>query len=92
MPQTDSDVWSFFGVFNVPNTRAGILARYDRQTPSTDISGNDQERVIGGVSYQLTPQVRLLGDIDTFWNEPGIYTNAVNSTRTTGFIHMQFNF
>lgn len=92
VPQTDSDVWSFFGVFNVPNTRAGILARYDRQTPSTGVTGNDQERAIGGISYQLTPQVRLLGDIDTFWNEPGIYTNAVNSTRTTGFIHMQFNF
>src|SRR3954471_5837603 len=92
VPQTDSDVWSFFGVFNVPNTRAGIIARYDRQTPSTGLSGNDQERAIGGISYQLTPQVRLLGDIDTFWNEPGVYTNAVNSTRTTGFVHMQFNF
>jgi hypothetical protein len=92
VPQTDSDVWSFFGVFNVPNTKVGIISRYDRQKPDTDIGGNDQERVIGGISYQLTPQVRILGDIDNFWNEPGIYTNAVNSTRTTGFIHMQFNF
>jgi hypothetical protein len=56
------------------------------------VSGNNQERFIAGVSYQLTPNVRVLGDVDNFWNEPGIYTNTVNATRTTGFIHMQFNF
>jgi hypothetical protein len=92
VPLTDSKIWSFFGVFNVPNTKAAVIARYDRQTPDTDLSGNDQERFIGGVSYQLSPNLRILGDVDTFWNEPGIYTNAVNSTRSTGFIHMQFNF
>jgi hypothetical protein len=92
VPQTDSDVWSFFGVFNVPNTKVGIIGRYDRQKPDTEISGNDQQRFIAGISYQLSPQVRVLGDIDNLWNESGIYTNAVNATRTTGFIHMQFNF
>jgi hypothetical protein len=92
VPQTDSDVLSFFGVLNVPNTKVGIIARYDLQKPDTDVSGNNQERFIAGVSYQLSPQVRVLGDIDNFWNQTGVYANAVNSTRTTGFIHMQFNF
>jgi hypothetical protein len=92
VPQVDSDVWSFFGVLNVAKSKVGIIARYDRQKPDVDLSGNDQERVIGGLSYQLTPNVRLLGDVDNLWNESGLYTNAVNSTRTTGYIHMQFNF
>jgi hypothetical protein len=92
VPQTDSDVWSFFGVFNVPNTKVGIIGRYDLQKPNTDVSGNNQERFIAGLSYQLTPNVRVLGDVDNFWNQTGIYTNAVNATRTTGYIHMQFNF
>src|SRR4051795_12518810 len=92
VPQTDSDVWSLFGVLNIPKTKAALIARYDRQKPDVDISGNDQERFIAGASYQLTPNVRLLGDVDSFWNETGLYTNAVNSTRTTGFLHMQFNF
>ena len=92
VPQIDSDIWSFFGVLNVPNSKVGIIGRYDRQKPNTDLSGNDQERFIAGVSYQLTPNVRVLGDVDNLWNQSGLYTNAVNSTRTTGFIHMQFNF
>lgn len=92
VPQVDSDVLSFFGVLNVPHSKVGIIGRYDLQKPDTDLDDNKQERLIAGVSYQLSPQVRLLADLDNFWTESGIYTNAVNSTRTTGFIHMQFNF
>jgi hypothetical protein len=92
VPLTDSDVLSFFGVLNVPNSKLGIIGRYDLQKPNVDVADNKQERLIAGLSYQLTPQVRVLGDIDNFWTPSGIYTNAVNSTRTTGFIHMQFAF
>jgi hypothetical protein len=92
VPQVDSDVLSFFGVLNLPKTRVGIIGRYDLQKPDVAVDDDTQERLIAGVSYQLTPQVRVLGDIDNFWTQSGIYTNAVNSTRTTGFIHMQFAF
>jgi hypothetical protein len=92
VPLTDSDVFSFFGVLNVPGKKVGIIGRYDLQKPDVNLADNKQERLIAGVSYQLTPQVRVLGDIDNFWNQAGVYTNAVNSTRTTGFIHMQFAF
>jgi hypothetical protein len=92
VPQVDSDVLSFFGVLNVPHSKVGIIGRYDLQKPDTELDDNKQERLIAGVSYQLSPQVRVLADLDNFWTESGIYTNAVNSTRTTGFIHMQFNF
>ena len=92
VPQIDSNVWSFFGVFNVPHSKVGVIGRYDLQDPDTNLPDNKQHRLIAGLSYQLTPQVRVLGDLDNLWNDSGIYANAVNSTRTTGFIHMQFAF
>src|SRR4051812_26505310 len=49
VPQTDSNIWSVFGVLNVPKTKAALIGRYDRQKPDTDMSGNDQERFIAGV-------------------------------------------
>jgi len=92
VPTTDANVFSFFGVVNVPHSKAALIARWDVQDPNVDVSDNKLYRIIGGVSYQVTPEVRLLADVDNLWSESGVYTNAVNSTRTSGLFQMQIVF
>jgi hypothetical protein len=90
--QTDGDILSFFGVLNIPNSKAAVIARWDQQKPDVDGTNNKRSRIIGGVSYQLSPQVRVLADVDNLSFESKAYTNAQNSTRTTGFFQMQVVF
>jgi hypothetical protein len=48
--------------------------------------------VIAGVSYQLTPDVRLLVDADMLSLEHGSPNNAFNASRRTLFFHTEFRF
>ena len=79
-------------MLHIPHSKAAVIARWDAQRPNTDVADNRQYRVIGGVSYQLTPEVRVLADLDNLWLQSGAYTNAVNSTRTTALAQMQVAF
>jgi hypothetical protein len=63
----DSDiyghVYSAFGVYRVPRSKVAVIARVDVLDPEAGV--NDREtRFIGGVSYQLSPNLRVLADWD----------------------------
>jgi hypothetical protein len=87
-------VLSFYGVLNIPNTKLAIIARYDDTDPNTDAAAiNDKvSRVIAGASYQLSPNLRLLADVDVATLEGGKYTNAQNATRSTAYFQTQISF
>ncbi|HEU4698995.1 MAG TPA: porin [Gemmatimonadales bacterium] len=57
-------VFSGFGVVRVPRTPVGVMGRVDVVDPNKDVDGDRQTRVIAGVSYQVSPNLRLLGDVD----------------------------
>jgi len=84
-------VYSGFGVYKVPDSKVAILARVDithLQSGATD----KQTRFIGGVSYQLSPNWRLLGD----WDYANYQTDALNAanyaTRSQALFQTQFTF
>jgi len=84
-------VYSGFGVYKIPQSKVAILARVDithLQAGATD----KQTRFIGGVSYQLTPNWRLLGD----WDYANYQTPALNAanyaTRSQALFQTQFTF
>lgn len=84
-------VYSAFGVFKVPNSKAAIIARYDithKQVTAID----KQTRYIAGVSYQLTPNWRLLAD----WDNADYQTDALNTanfaTRSQALFQTQIAF
>jgi hypothetical protein len=84
-------VFSFFGTFKVPNSKAAVIARYDithKQAGAID----KQNRYIAGVSYQLTPNWRLLAD----WDNANYQTDALNTanfaTRSTALFQTQITF
>jgi hypothetical protein len=89
----DGEILSFFGVFKIPNSRAAIIGRVDLTDPNKDVANNKQTRFIGGVSYQLTPALRLLADIDNVGFEGDApLAPAVYATKTQGLFQAQFVF
>ena len=88
---TSGHVYSGFGVYKFPQSKAAVIARVDithKQSGAVD----KQTRFIGGVSYQLTPNWRLLGD----WDYANYQTDALNTanfaTRSQALFQTQINF
>jgi len=88
-------VLSAFAVFHFPLTRFAVIGRFDSVDPSK-AAGDKQTRIIAGGSYQLTPNVRVLADLDQLSFESGFTPTAGNYAaylaRTTANLHLQFTF
>lgn len=80
-----------FGVYKVPNTKIGLIARVDIVDPNTSAANDKQTRIIGGVSYQLSPNLRLLLDIDNLSYE-GTPTPAQEAVRSQALFQTQITF
>ena len=61
---TNASIISAFGVYHLTGGKVAVIARVDIHDPDTDVADNGDTRIIGGVSYQLSPNVRLLADLD----------------------------
>jgi hypothetical protein len=89
VPDVTGGIISAFGVYKF--TKAALIGRVDVLDPNTDTGNNKQTRVIGGVSYQVTPNLRVLGDVDLLSFEGGS-TPAQDATRQRALFQMQFTF
>jgi hypothetical protein len=91
--QKTGRVLSAWGIFNIPKSKASIVARVDVADPNTDAgSTNDgNTRFIGGLSYLLHPHLLLFADLDylTYQATP---TPAQEATRAQGLFQVQFTF
>ncbi len=90
-PDATGRVISGFGVYRVPNSSVAVIARVDVVDPNTDATGDRQTRIIGGISYQVTPNLRVLADVDNLSYE-GTPTPLQDATRSQGLFQMQFTF
>jgi hypothetical protein len=70
-PEVSGAVASVFGVYKLSNSRFAVLGRLDVTDPNTDVGNNKQTRIIAGVSYQVSPDLRLLVDLDRVSFEAG---------------------
>ena len=88
---TNGHVYSAFGVYKLPDSKVAIIGRVDvthKQSGATD----KQTRFIGGASYQLSPNWRLLADWD-YANYQSDALNAANyATRSQALFQTQFTF
>lgn len=98
-PETRGRVLSAFGVYNLAGSPLALMARVDRHDPDTDadpagpdLDAGERTRVIAGVSYQMTPEVRFLVDADLLSLEHGSPGNAFDATRRTLYFHTEFRF
>jgi hypothetical protein len=90
-PDVTGRVVSGFGVFNIPNTKAALVARVDVADPNKDVTGDRQTRFIGGVSYMLHPHLRLLANLD-YLSYQGTPTPAQEAGRAQGLFQLEFTF
>jgi len=90
-PVGDGHVYSAFGVYKFPKTKAAVIARVDIEHPQAGNTTDKQTRFIGGVSYQLSPNWRLLGNWDyvDFQGTPLVAQDAV---RSQALFQTQFTF
>jgi hypothetical protein len=84
-------VISTFGVFHPATSKAAVIARIDLVDPDVNVANNKLTRYIAGVSYQLSPNLRLLGDIDWLSYE-ATPTPAQEATRSQALFQAQFTF
>ncbi len=79
-------VISAFGVYKLTNSKIAALARVDITDPNTSVANDKQTRLIGGVSYQVSPNLRLLADLDRVSFEAGTTAHSL------GLFQAQINF
>ena len=88
---TNGHLYSAFGVYKVPQSKVAVLARVDITHKQAGVV-DKQTRVIGGASYQLSPNWRLLLD----WDYANYQTDALNAAndanRSQALFQTQFTF
>ncbi len=62
---------SAFGVYHLTRSKAAVIARVDIVDPDKNVGNNKNTRIIAGASYQLSPNIRLLADLDRLSFESG---------------------
>jgi hypothetical protein len=78
--QKKATLLSVYGVYHFPNTRYSLIGRADvlnSNTADTTVQSKTT-RLIAGVAYQLSPNLRLLADVDLLSFKSGYVVNAGN--------------
>jgi len=98
-PDTRGRVLSAYGVYNLPTSPIALLARVDAWDPDTDRepsfpdpATSRQHRIIAGVAYRLTPDVRVMLDADFVAMHHGSPDNAFEANRRSLLFQTEFRF
>lgn len=87
---TNGSIISAFGVYHM-NSQWALIGRVDQRDPDTDLDNDANTRIIAGASYQLSPNLRLLGDVDLLSHEAGDPDLGVDP-RNQALFQLQFTF
>lgn len=101
-PKQKGTAFGVYGVLNLPNSKAAIIARFDSFDPNSDSTsaagatvGNTaidkQTRIIAGVSYAISPNLTVLLDLDSTTLQNGS-ANAFDVANKNIYFHTQFTF
>ncbi len=87
-------VLSAYGVVRIPKSKVQIIGRLDSTDPNTlSTATNDRlTRLIAGVAYQVSGNLRVLGDLDHLSYQGGITTPALEAVRSQALFQVQFTF
>ncbi len=85
-------LFSIFGVLNVPGSNVGFIARVDSVDPNTGVDTDRQTHFIGGISYKLGTNVVLLADYDHMSYQGAAPSASAAAQRSTALFQTQFTF
>jgi len=79
---------STYAVLHVPNTRFSVLGRLDLVDPNTASTASTDRltRTIVGVAYQVSPNLRLLADLDHLGYQSGYTPTAAQKAAQTSLL------
>lgn len=86
------NVVTAFAVLRVPDTPVMLISRVDVVNPDVDASGDRRTRYIGGVAYQVSPNLRLLADLDHVAYENGAPSPELEAARTQALFQASLSF
>jgi hypothetical protein len=96
--QKKATVVSAYAVYHFPATRFSLLGRVDlvnTNTADTTVQSKST-RLIAGVAYQVSPNLRLLADVDMLSYKSGYVVNAGNYAayvnRNQGLLQAMYSF
>jgi len=90
--EKDGRIISVYGVLRIPKTKFQVIGRFDSTDPNTDATDDRTSRVIAGVAYQPSGNLRVLADIDHLSYQGGITTPALEAVRSQALFQVQFTF
>ena len=85
-------VISAFGVLRVPKSKVQIIGRFDSTDPNTKVDNDRTSRIIAGLAYQFSDNLRVLGDFDHLTYQGGTTTPALEAVRSQALFQIQFTF
>ena len=86
-------VISSFGVLRIPPSyKFQIIGRFDSTDPNTSANNDRQSRIIAGLAYQVSGNLRVLADIDHLSYQGGVTTPANEAVRSQALFQIQFVF
>ena len=87
-------VISAFGVLRVPKSKIQIIGRFDSTDPNTasTVINDRTSRIIAGLAYQFSDNLRILGDFDHLSYQGGVTTPALEAVRSQALFQVQFTF
>ncbi|MBW8772829.1 MAG: hypothetical protein JF590_06015 [Gemmatimonadetes bacterium] len=88
---TSGSVLSAFGVYRLANSKVAVIGRVDVGDPDTDVGNNKTTGIIAGASYQASPNLRFLGDVDLTSLEAGNPKKLIDG-RNKFLLQAQFTF
>jgi hypothetical protein len=83
---TPGRVISAFGVYHLNGAKVAVIGRVDVTDVNTGAANDQQTRIIGGASYQLSPNLRLLADLER------LKFQATATPRYLTLVQAQFTF
>ncbi len=90
-PNATGQIISVFGVLKVRKSSVAIIGRVDFVDPNTDVATDKQTRYIGGISYQVSPNLRVLADIDHL-NYEGTPTLTQDAQRSRALLQIELKY
>jgi len=88
---TSGSVISAFAVYRLPSSKVALIGRVDVGDPDTDVGNNKTTGIIAGASYQASPNLRFLGDVDLTSLEAGNPKKLIDG-RNKLLVQAQFSF
>lgn len=108
LPEQKGSLVTAFAVYNIPRSKAAVIARVDNFDPNADstvtsttntaatntlkLAANRQTRIIAGLSYTISPNLRVLADLDLNSLQNAVPNSAFDRNRETAYFHVEFKF